>query len=353
MENVFDPQISTLLKYASRMKLSDLMKATNNFGHHNIIGSGRMGIMYKGMLPDGLLLVVKRLQDAQHLDERIVSELRILRRLKHCNLVPLLGFCINKKEKLLGYKYMLNGNLRDWLHPPEIKDKAKAKFMEWPQRLRVAIGLARGLAWLHYNSYACIIHCNISSKCVLLDENFKPMISNLRRATFMNLGNSVLTMSNLMRGEFGELVYVAPEYEWMPVPSPKGDVYSFGTVLLELVTGEKPNQVSNASERFRGTLVEWVTYLSNSYSGLYNAVDKSLIGQGFDDDILHCLRIACNCVLRSPKQRPTMFKVYQILRAIGERYNFIEDNKILMPPDIVDADYRDEIMKSQIIEEIQ
>jgi serine/threonine protein kinase len=140
-----------------------------------------------------------------------------------------------------------------------------------------------------------------------------------------------------VNGEFGDLGYVAPEYARTLVATPKGDVYSFGTVLLELVTGETPTHVAKAPESFKGSLVEWITQLSSN-SQLKDAVDKSLAGKGVDNEIFQFLKVACNCVLPTPKERPTMFEVYQLLRAIGEQYHFTTEDEILMPSDASGAE---------------
>lgn len=317
-------KVSMFEKSVSKMSLDDLMKATNSFSSNNIIGSGRTGTLYKATLPDGSLLMVKRLQDSQRTEKEFLSEMSTLGSVKHQNLVPLLGFCMAKKERFLVYKFMPNGNLYDQLHPSD----PEAKVIEWPIRLKIAIGAAKALAWLHHNCNPRILHRNVSSKCILLDEDFEPKLSGFGLARLMNPVDTHL--STFVNGEFGDLGYVAPEYARTLVATPKGDVYSFGTVLLELITGEKPTHVANAPEDFKGSLVEWVSQLSNN-SDLRSAIDKSLLGQGIDHELLQFLRVACNCVSLVPKERPTMFEVYQLLRAIGERYHFTVDDEILVP----------------------
>jgi serine/threonine protein kinase len=242
------------------------------------------------------------------------------------NLVPLLGYCIAKNERLLVYKYMPKGSLYDHLH----EQNSKRKALEWSLRLKIAIGTARGLAWLHHSCNPRILHWNISSKCILLDDDYEPKISDFGLARLMNPIDTHL--STFVNGEFGDLGYVAPQYTRTLVATPKGDVYSFGVVLLELVTVEKPTHVSNAPENFKGSLVEWVTYLSNN-SLLQDAVDKSLIGKDNDAELFQCMKMACSCVLSSPKERPTMFEVFQLLRAVGEKYHFsAADDELTMQP---------------------
>ncbi|KAK9292163.1 hypothetical protein L1049_020122 [Liquidambar formosana] len=329
-------KVSMFEKSVPKMRLSDLMKATSSFSKNNIIGSGRTGTMYKAVLPDGSFLMVKRLQDSQHSEKEFVSEMNTIGSVRHRNLVPLFGFCVAKRERLLVYKYMENGSLYDKLHPAE----PEAKGMEWPLRLKIGIQAARGLAWLHHNCNPRIIHRNISSKCILLDENFEPQLSDFGLARLMNPLDTHL--STFVNGDFGDLGYVAPEYMRTLVATPKGDVYSFGTVLLELITGEKPTHVADAPESFKGSLVEWITHLSSN-SILKTAIDKSLLGKGFDNELIQFLKVACNCVSPTPKERPTMFEVYQLLRAIGGRYHFTTDDEILVPSNTAD-DYPDEFI---------
>ncbi|CAL5386129.1 unnamed protein product [Camellia sinensis] len=330
-------KLSTFEKSVSKMRLSDLMKATNNFSKDYIIGSGRTGSMYRAALDDGTSLMVKRLQDTQHSEKEFVSEMATLGNVKHRNLVPLLGFCMTKKERLLVYKYMPNGTLHDRLHVVNEGDKT----MEWPLRLKIGIGAAKGFAWLHHNCNPRIIHRNISSKCILLDADFEPKISDFGLARLMNPVDTHL--STFVNGEFGDLGYVAPEYARTLVATPKGDVYSFGVVLLELVTGERPTYVAKAPDSFKGNLVEWITQLSSN-SKLHDAIDESLAGKGYDGELFQFLKVAYNCVIPAHKERPTMFEVYQLLRAIGERYNFTTADDILMPSDTGDADFIEELI---------
>ncbi|XP_010547175.1 PREDICTED: probably inactive leucine-rich repeat receptor-like protein kinase At5g48380 [Tarenaya hassleriana] len=334
-------KVSMFEKSVSKMKLSDLMRATNEFNKDNIIGSGRTGAMYKGVLEDGTALMIKRLQDSQHSEKEFISEMMTLGTVKHRNLVPLLGFCVAKKERLLIYEYMLQGSLYDNLHPTDEASKP----MDWPLRLKIAIGAAKGFAWLHHSCNPRIIHRNISSKCILLSADFEPKISDFGLARLMNPVDTHL--STFVNGEFGEFGYVAPEYTRTLVATPKGDVYSFGVVLLELVTSEIPTSITKVSESeeesFKGNLVEWITKLSGE-SKLRDAMDKSLLINGVDEEVFRVLKVACNCVLSAAKERPTMFEVYQFLRAIGESYHFTTEDDILVPTESGGADFVEELI---------
>ncbi|XP_062081435.1 probably inactive leucine-rich repeat receptor-like protein kinase At5g48380 [Humulus lupulus] len=330
-------KVSMFEKSVSKMRLSDLMKSTNNFSKDNVIGSGRTGTMFKAELEDGSSLMVKRLQESLHSEKEFLSEMATLGSVRNRNLVPLLGFCMAKKERLLVYKLMVNGTLHDRLHFLAEGDKP----LEWPTRLKIGIGAARGLAWLHHNCNPRIIHRNISSKCILLDGEFEPKISDFGLARLMNPIDTHL--STFVNGEFGDLGYVAPEYARTLVATPKGDVYSFGVVLLELVTGERPTHVAKAPETFKGNLVEWTTQLSGN-SELHSAIDESLLGKGVDGELFQFLKVACSCVVETAKERPTMFEVYQLLRAIGENYHFTAENDILIQTENSDAGVLEELI---------
>ncbi|XP_031495039.1 probably inactive leucine-rich repeat receptor-like protein kinase At5g48380 [Nymphaea colorata] len=331
-------KVSVFENSIPKLKLRDLMKFTNNFSKHNIINSGRTGTVYKATLSDGSFLAVKRLQDSQHTEKQFKSEMETLGKVRHHNLVPLLGFCVAKRERLLVYKHMPRGTLYQQLHVL----KAESEVMAWPTRMRISIGAARGLAWLHHSCNPRIIHRNISSHCILLDDDYEPKISDFGLARLMNPVDTHL--STYVNGEFGVLGYVAPEYARTLVATPKGDVYSFGVVLLEIVTGEESTHVANAPESFKGNLVDWITQLSSN-SVVQDAIDRSLAGRGFDDELLQFLRVACACVLSAPKERPSMFEVYQLLRAIGQKYlSTTYDEMPLEPSNVLDDCPPDELI---------
>ncbi|CAI9778644.1 unnamed protein product [Fraxinus pennsylvanica] len=231
----------------------------------NIIGLGRTGTIYKAVLEDGTCLNVKRLQ----------------------------GFCTTQEERLLVYKHMSNGSLHDKLH---LKDGNEP--MDWLLRLKIAIGTAKGLAWLHHICNPHIIHRNISSNCILLDVDCEPKILYSGLASLMNsIGAHLGTRVN---GEFGNVGYVAPEYFRTLLATPKGDVYSFGVMLLELVTGERPTKVAEDPERFKGNIVDWIFQLSGTYK-LQDAIDQFLVGKGYDAELSEFLNVACSCVLTDAK----------------------------------------------------
>ncbi|KAK2993782.1 hypothetical protein RJ640_018072, partial [Escallonia rubra] len=283
--------IYLLEKFATRMHFAELETATNNFNEANMIG--KLGTMYKASLPNGWILAVKRFNESKSTEKKFISEVMTLGRLRHSNLMPLIGFSIHLKERLLVYKYMQNGNLHEWLHPAE----GDTKIMEWPVRVKIAVGLARGLAWLHNNKNLQVVHQNISSECILLDHTFETKLSNFGEATIMSSNSTVSSRTLLGSGE-----------TWV-LGCDKKDVYGFGIVLLELVTREEPNKLIRLCNNSGGTL--------SNFMNLYDAIDESLLGQGFEDEITEFLKIACKCVQFSPNRRPSMFDVYNKVRTIA------------------------------------
>ncbi|KAK4281049.1 hypothetical protein QN277_012589 [Acacia crassicarpa] len=306
-------QVTLFQKPLVKVKLGDLMAATNNFSAENIIISTRTGTTYKADLPDGSTLAVKRLNTCKILEKLFRVEMNGLGLLKHPNLAPLLGYCVVEEEKFLIYKFMSNGTLYSLLHK-------NGNALDWPMRFRIGLGAARGLAWLHHGCHPAIIHQNICSNVILVDEDFdaRLMDSGLARLMTSDAGET-----SFVNGDLGELGYIAPENSSTLVPSLKGDVYGFGIVLLELVTGQKPLEVSIGEEEVKGNLVNWVNTLSNS-GRIKDCIDKAIIGKGHDEEILQFLRIAINCVVSHPKDRLSMYQVYHSLKSLSKDQSFSE-----------------------------
>ncbi|XVF14187.1 hypothetical protein REPUB_Repub09cG0035600 [Reevesia pubescens] len=308
-------QVSLFQKPLVKVKLADLMAATNNFNAENIIISTRTGTTYKAVLPDGSALAIKRLTTCKLSEKQFRWEMNRLGQLRHPNLTPLLGFCVVEEEKLLVYKHMSNETLYSLLH-------GSVAEVDWPTRFRIGLGAARGLAWLHHGCQPPFLQQNICSNVILIDDDFDARIMDFGLAGLMT--PSDVNETSFMTGDLGEFGYVAPEYSSTMVASLKGDVYGFGVVLLELVTRQKPLEVNAGEEGFKGNLVDWVNHLSNS-GRIKDAIDMDLCGKGHDEEILQFLKIACNCVVARPKDRWSMFQVYQSLKSMAEENGFSEE----------------------------
>ncbi|XP_009129373.1 inactive LRR receptor-like serine/threonine-protein kinase BIR2 [Brassica rapa] len=307
-------QVSLFQKPLVKVKLGDLMAATNGFSSENVIVTTRTGTTYKAVLPDGSALAVKHLSECKLGEKEFRYEMNRLWELRHPNLAPLLGFCVVEEERLLVYKYMSNGTLMSLLEGDEELD--------WLTRFRIGLGAARGLAWLHHGCRPSILHQNICSSVILVDEDFDARIVDSGLARLMvPLDNNE---SSFMTGDLGEFGYVAPEYSTTMLASLKGDVYGLGVVLLELATGVK----ALGKEGFKGSLVDWVKHLESS-GRLVDVIDEEIKGKGCDEEIIKFVEVACNCVASRPKERWSMFKAYQSLRAMAEKqgYSFTEQDE--------------------------
>lgn len=318
--------VSLFQKPIVKVKLADLLSATRDFHREHIIiaGSERVGTAFKAVLPDGSALTVKRLHGCTLGEKQFRAEMGRISQLRHPNLVPFLGFCLVEDERLLVYKYMPDGALSSLLASP-------AGNLKWPARLRIAIGTARGLAWLHHGFPSPFIHQTISSNAVLLDEDLEARIIDFGLPRLINssvtdaVRASAADASPFVNGIFGELGYVPPEFASNPIATTKGDVFAFGVVLLELVTGQKPTEVliEFAGEGSKGNLVDWINQLAAA-GRLLDSVDLDLRGKGDDEEILQFLTTAVSCVAARPKERPSMHHVYQSLKTLSDKQSSSE-----------------------------
>ncbi|MBA0817568.1 hypothetical protein Gohar_019792 [Gossypium harknessii] len=274
--------------------IDDLLESTNNFDQANIIGCGGFGLVYRGTLPDGRKVAIKRLSgDCGQMDREFRAEVEALSRAQHPNLVHLQGYCMHKNDRLLIYSYMENGSLDYWLH-----EKVDGpSLLGWETRLKIAQGAARGLAYLHQSCEPHILHRDIKSSNILLDENFKAHLADFGLARLILPYDTHVTTDLV-----GTLGYIPPEYGQASVATYKGDVYSFGVVLLELLTGKRPMDMCKP----KGTrdLISWVIRMKmeNKESEVF---DPFIYGKQHDKEMLRVLEIACLCLNESPKIRPT------------------------------------------------
>ncbi|KAL5578983.1 hypothetical protein UlMin_011425 [Ulmus minor] len=211
--------------------LATILAATDNFSDSNLIGQGGFGPVYKGILSDGREVAVKRLSScSQQGSEEFTNEVLLIMKLQHKNLVRLLGFYVNEEEKLLVYEFMPNGGLDAFIF-----DETKRAQLNWSSRFHIISGIARGILYLHEDSRLRIIHRDLKASNVLLDSNMNPKISDFGMARIF-VGSEVEANTCRLVGTYG---YMAPEYAMEGLYSVKSDVFSFGVLLLETITGKR------------------------------------------------------------------------------------------------------------------
>ncbi|KAI0530729.1 hypothetical protein KFK09_000277 [Dendrobium nobile] len=299
--------IATFEHALFRITLADIMKATNEFSKSHIIGDGGFGTVYKASLPENQVVAIKRLNSGRHFqgDREFLAEMETIGKVKHRNLVPLLGYCVFGEERFLIYEYMENGSLEQWLRKQADADGT----LSWSIRLKICLGAARGLSFLHHGFVPHIIHRDMKSSNILLDQYFEPRVADFGLARIISACETHVTTD--LAGTFG---YIPPEYGLTMKATAKGDVYSFGVVLLELLTGRTPT--GQEEEKGGGNLVEWVRWMEGF--GLVDEVfDPSLSPINLWREQMMCvLRVAKMCTTDEPAKRPTMIEVVNHFKEI-------------------------------------
>ncbi|KAJ0228929.1 Serine-threonine/tyrosine-protein kinase [Hirschfeldia incana] len=278
--------------------------ATSNFHNTNKLGHGGFGEVYKGTLPNGTEIAVKRLSKTSGQGEReFKNEVLLVAKLQHRNLVRLLGFCVQGEEKILVYEFLPNKSLNYFL----FGDSTKRSQLDWTRRYKIIGGITRGILYLHQDSRLTIIHRDLKASNILLDTDMNPKISDFGMARNFKMDQ---TEDNTRRvvGTFG---YMSPEYVANGQFSTKSDVYSFGVLILEIIGGKK-NSSFHEIDGSTGNLVSYVWRLWNDDS-LLELVDP-VIGDNFDKyEVIRCIHIGLLCVQENPTDRPSMFMIVQML----------------------------------------
>ncbi|XP_047308966.1 probable LRR receptor-like serine/threonine-protein kinase At2g24230 [Impatiens glandulifera] len=326
---------------------ADLLSATSNFERGTLLAEGRFGPVYRGFLPGGIHVAVKVLVHGSTMtDQEAARELEYLGRIKHPNLVPLTGYCLAGDQRIAIYDYMENGNLQNLLHDlplgvqmngdwsRDIWDEddnddngiqnvgSEGLLTTWRFRHKVALGTARALAFLHHGCSPPIIHRDVKASSVYLDSNLEPRLSDFGLSKIF--GNDI--EDEIARGCPG---YVAPEFvqpESNPPKNltPKSDVYGFGVILFELITGKKPveDEYPDYSDEDgkEGNLVNWVRGLVRRNQGL-RSIDPKIVGTGRDFHLEEALKIGYLCTADLPFKRPSMQQVVGLLKDIDPLRN--------------------------------
>ncbi|KAM1166509.1 hypothetical protein ACFX1T_025706 [Malus domestica] len=287
----------------------ELKHATNNFEPASILGEGGFGKVFKGVLSDGTAVAIKRLTNGgQQGDKEFLVEVEMLSRLHHRNLVKLVGYYSSRdsSQNLLCYELVPNGSLEAWLHGPLGVNCP----LDWDTRMKIALDAARGLAYLHEDSQPCVIHRDFKASNILLENNFHAKVADFGLAKQAPEGRANYLSTRVM-GTFG---YVAPEYAMTGHLLVKSDVYSYGVVLLELLTGRKPVDMSQPAGQ--ENLVTWSRPILRDKDRLDELADPSLEGKYPTEDFVRVCTIAAACVAPEASQRPTMGEVVQSLKMV-------------------------------------
>ncbi|XP_073106277.1 cysteine-rich receptor-like protein kinase 2 [Elaeis guineensis] len=287
-------------------RYADLKAATKNFSEENKLGEGGFGEVYKGVLKNGKAVAVKKLTIANarkvHIDFQ--SEVKLISNVHHRNLVRLLGCSTKGPELLLVYEYMANSSLDKVLYGD------RRGILNWKQRFDIIVGIARGLAYLHQEFHVCIIHRDIKSSNILLDDNFQPKIADFGLARLLPGDHSHLSTKFA-----GTLGYTAPEYAIHGQLSEKVDTYSYGVVVLEIISGRKSNDVN--LEPVTQYLLEWAWQLYEN-DMLLELVDASLDPNEYEpEEVKRVIEIALVCTQSTVAARPTMSEVVVMLLSKG------------------------------------
>ncbi|KMT03083.1 hypothetical protein BVRB_8g196420 [Beta vulgaris subsp. vulgaris] len=288
----------------SPFSYDELAMATDGFSVDNLLGQGGFGYVHKGVLSNGKEVAVKSLKaDSGQGEREFQAEVEIISRVHHKHLVSLVGYCITGSHRLLVYEFVPNGTMEYHLHAKE------QPTMDWPIRLRIALGTAKGLAYLHEDCHPKIIHRDIKSANILLDYKFEAKVADFGLAKFSSEVHTHI--STRVMGTFG---YLAPEYASTGKLTDKSDVFSFGVMLLELITGRRP--VDAIQAHLDDSLVDWARPLlirAQEENNFDTLVDRHLQNNFNRSEMARLVACAAACIRHSARSRPRMSQVYRAL----------------------------------------
>ncbi|PON32382.1 Cysteine rich receptor like kinase [Parasponia andersonii] len=286
-----------------QFEFGTIREATDDFSDENKLGQGGFGAVYKGRLPNGQHIAVKRLSKSSGQgDHEFKTEVMLLAKLQHRNLVRLLGFCLEEKERLVVYEYVPNSSLDRFIF-----DSTKRAELDWDRRFKIIQGIVRGLVYLHEDSRLRIIHRDLKASNILLDEELNPKISDFGMARLFGLDQTQGNTSKIV-GTYG---YMAPEYALHGHFSVKSDVFSFGVLVLEMVSGEKNSCFKNGEEVEDLLTYAWKNWREET---ALNLIDPT-ISVGSRTEIMRCIHIALLCVQENVADRPTMNSIVLMLNS--------------------------------------
>ncbi|KAA0039187.1 somatic embryogenesis receptor kinase 2 isoform X1 [Cucumis melo var. makuwa] len=313
-----DPEVH--LGQLKRFSLRELQVATDSFSNKNILGRGGFGKVYKGRLADGSLVAVKRLKEERTPggELQFQTEVEMISMAVHRNLLRLRGFCMTPTERLLVYPYMANGSVASCLRerPPSQPP------LDWRTRKRIALGSARGLSYLHDHCDPKIIHRDVKAANILLDEEFEAVVGDFGLAKLMDYKDTHVTTA--VRGTIG---HIAPEYLSTGKSSEKTDVFGYGIMLLELITGQRAFDLARLANDDDVMLLDWVKGLLKEKK-LEMLVDPDLQNNYVESEVEQLIQVALLCTQGSPMDRPKMSEVVRMLEGDGLAERWDEWQKV-------------------------
>ncbi|KMS99625.1 hypothetical protein BVRB_1g021950 [Beta vulgaris subsp. vulgaris] len=305
-----------------KFSLQELQIATDSFSHENFIGRGGFANVYRGRLADGTLVAVKRLKEecAQGGEIQFQTEVEMISMAIHRNLVRLYGFCTTPVERLLVYPLMTNGSVASCLR----ERPATRSPLSWEIRKRIALGVARGLAYLHEHCETKIIHRDVKTDNIFLDEEYEAVVGDFGLAKLMDYKHT-----HVITKVCGTVGHIAPEYFSTGKSSDKTDVFGYGAMLLELITGQRASHLLPPTDQQDITWLDWVKGVLKEKK-LKALVDGDLKGNFIEDEAEHLIKIALLCRHTSPIDRPKMSEVVRMLEGdgLGERWVRWEEEEI-------------------------
>ncbi|XP_048225881.1 putative serine/threonine-protein kinase [Ricinus communis] len=280
---------------------NSLRSATKDFHPSNRIGGGGFGVVYRGVLRDGTQVAIKSLSaESKQGKHEFMTEISLISNIRHPNLVELIGCCVEDSKRVLVYEYMENNSLATSL----LGSKGKHIAMDWSNRAAICLGTATGLTFLHEEVEPPIVHRDIKASNILLDGNLQPKIGDFGLAKLFP--DNVTHVTTRVAGTVG---YLAPEYALLGQLTKKADVYSFGVLILEIISGRSSNKAAFGEDLL--VLVEW-TWKLKKEERLLDLVDPELTEYP-EDEVMRFIKIALFCTQAAAQQRPTMKQVVEML----------------------------------------
>ncbi|KAH6764893.1 hypothetical protein C2S52_013893 [Perilla frutescens var. hirtella] len=302
--NLLEQRYFQVITGFKRFTYAELKKASHNFSEE--IGRGGSGVVYKGVLSDNRVAAIKRLNEARFGEEaEFLAEVSLIGRLNHANLIERWGYCAEGKHRILVYEYLGNGSLAENL---------RSNKLDWRKRFEIAVGTAKGLAYLHQECLEWVLHCDVKPHNILLDANYKPKVADFGLSKQVKRSSvDYLNVSNI-RGTRG---YMAPEWVYNLPITAKVDVYSYGVVVLEMVTGKDPAEMNFDGGMLGNKRVESLEEGSSSsvWSWIQQNLDPKLRGdlEYEADRLVNLVRVALLCAQENRDARPSMTQVVDML----------------------------------------